>query len=136
MKKYIAILALSFSIPSWACECVSVNKDELMQSLDEAEGVYFVVLSEILGSNGSSKLDLTLTVLETLEGKKRSRLEGVGYSTLPSYNDGMITIEETSCDIKYVYGSTYLVMKHAFAPISVTECSRSLIDRKQYNAIR
>ncbi len=136
MKKYTAILAFSFSFPVWACDCAMISDDELAQSLDEAEGVYFVVLSEILGSKASSRLQLTLTVLETLEGKKRSSLEGVGYSPLPSYDDGILTIDETSCDSKYVYGSTYLVMKRSSAPISISECSSSLIDGKQYNAIR
>lgn len=54
---------------------------------------------------------MELTVLKVFKGKPTLKLEAIGYGKLPVANEkGEIINSKTSCDMRYIFGSQYIVV--------------------------
>lgn len=115
-KIYILIflfLSLLNSAFVEACMCSS-KEDDIHAIYNKSEGIYLAVISGIsLGvkKNHGNEVNLELTVLKVFKGKPTLKLEAIGYGKLPVANEkGEIINSKTSCDMRYIFGSQYIVV--------------------------
>ena len=144
LKRKYAFYGFSFLIMSvvssyaMACICPSENNN-LGKIFSEAKGIYLVAISAIYEKKTRStngRINLELKVLKVFKGESVPQLVAVGYADLPTINlEGDIIESNRSCDMKYVYGSQYIVVEKNNEKIILAKCSDSVIGLEKLAAL-
>ena len=72
---------------------------------------------------------MELTVLKVFKGKPTLKLEAIGYGKLPVANKkGEIINSKTSCDMRYIFGSQYIVVFFSGKKICWRSVAKALLD--------
>lgn len=121
-----------------ACMCSS-KEDDIRAIYNKSEGIYLSAISGIsVGDKQAdeNEINLELTVLKIFKGKPILKLEAVGYGQLPVVNEkGEIVDSKTSCDMKYVFGSQYIVVVYAGKKNVLARCSDSVIGLEDWESL-
>lgn len=136
----IIVLVFLFIGPAYVNACVCVSEEEDISAIyEEAKNIYLVAISGVSeGDNtpGKHEVDLELSVLKVFKGEPVSRVKAIGYGRLPKVNEkGEVVELETSCDMKYVFGSQYIVVEYTGKEIVLAQCSDNVIDMENWESL-